>query len=106
MGGSAHAGMSEAEERETSFLAGPALDNVSIVDVSLGQQTRGFDITGHQYWHRHPWMSSDIILAMRTNLRPARRGLQTTETASLWYLSTDYPQRVQNAARTETGSQW
>ncbi len=106
MGGPARAGMSEAEERERSFLANQALDNVSIVDVSRGQQDRGFDITGHHYWYRHPWMSSDIIFAMRTNLPPARRGLQTTETGSIWYLSTDYPQRVQDAVRTEIGSQW
>lgn len=43
---------------------------------------------------------------MRTNLPPDRRGLQVTEINSLWYLSADYPKRVQDAARAEIGRQW
>jgi hypothetical protein len=42
------------------------------VDVSRHKEVRGFDIGGHHYWYRyrHPWMSSDILFLLRTNLPP------------------------------------
>ncbi|MGI9535931.1 MAG: alpha/beta hydrolase [Desulfocapsaceae bacterium] len=106
MGGQVRAGTTEAEGNELDFIASENLDNVSIIDVSLGQNQRGFDIIGHHYWYRHPWMSSDIIFIMRTDLPPQRRGLQPAEVSSLWYLSADYPQQVKEAAANELGSQW
>jgi esterase/lipase superfamily enzyme len=106
MGGTVRAGTSEAEDSETTYIAREGLGNVSIIDVSLGQQVRGFDIVGHHYWYRHPWMSSDIIFLMRTDLPPNRRGLQPTEHDSVWYLSSDYPRNVRDALKTELGSQW
>ncbi len=106
MGGSVRAGTAEAERQELDFIAGEHLDNVSIIDVSMGQDQRGFDIVGHHYWYRHPWTSSDIIFIMRTDLPPQDRGLQPAELGSLWYLSADYPQQVKEAATSELGSQW
>jgi esterase/lipase superfamily enzyme len=106
MGGTVRVGTSEAEHSETEYIAREGLGNVSIIDVSLGQQVRGFDIVGHHYWYRHPWMSSDIIFLMRTDLPPSRRGLQPTEHESVWYLSADYPRNVRDALKTELGSQW
>ena len=106
MGGSVRAGTTEAEGRELDYIASRHLDNVSIIDVSIGQDQRGFDIVGHHYWYRHPWMSSDIIFAMRTDLPPRRRGLQPAEVGGLWYLSADYPEKVKEAAAAELDSQW
>jgi hypothetical protein len=106
MGGPVRAGTSEAEAAELEYIDAAELDNVSIVDVSIGQEQRGFDIVGHHYWYRHPWMSSDIIFLMRTDLPPGRRGLQTSEIAGLWYLSADYPRKVKKAAHAELGDQW
>lgn len=106
MGGSDRAGTKGAEPDELAYIALKHLQNVSIVDVSIGQQQRGFDIVGHHYWYRHPWMSSDIIFVMRTDLPPNRRGLQSAESNGLWYLPGDYPARVRKAARTELGDQW
>lgn len=106
MGGTVRAGTTEAEPRELDYIASRHLDNVSIIDVSIGQDQRGFDIVGHHYWYRHPWMSSDIIFVMRTDLPPRRRGLQPAEVGGLWYLSADYPEQVKEAAATELDSQW
>ena len=106
MGGPVRAGTTEAERSELNFIGAENLDKVSIIDVSLGQDQRGFDIVGHHYWYRHPWMSSDIIFIMRTDLPPPRRGLQQAENGSIWYLSADYPQQVKEAAAIELGSQW
>ena len=106
MGGPIRAGTEEAVMEEASYLLSKSLENVSIIDVSLGQETRGFDIVGHHYWYRHPWMSSDVIFVMRTDLPPARRGLQTAEPKGLWYLPAEYPARVKKAVQTELGTNW
>lgn len=106
MGGVVRAGTSDAEDLEMKYIADEELDNVSIVDVSIGQDHRGFDIVGHHYWYRHPWMSSEIVFIMRTDLPPQRRGLQPAESGGLWYLSSEYPHRVRAAAMRELGNQW
>ena len=80
--------------------------NVEIIDVSAGKEERGFDIVGHHYWYRHPWMSSDIIFLMRTDLPPSRRGLSSSEVEGIWYLSSDYPEKIKRAAEIELDGQW
>lgn len=71
-----------------------ALERLEIVDVSIGAEERGFDITGHRYWFNHPWASSDVLLSIRTRLAPDERGLQRGDHAPLWYLPADYPNRL------------
>ncbi len=41
-----------------------AMPRLEAIDTSLGKQKRGFDITGHRYWFKHPWVNSDLILAL------------------------------------------
>lgn len=106
MGGSFRAGSLEAERIEQTFIISNNLSNVEIIDVSMGQNMRGFDIVGHHYWYRHPWISSDIIFTMRTNLPPSRRGLSPAELEGIWYLSTDYPEKIRKAAQVELEGQW
>jgi esterase/lipase superfamily enzyme len=106
MGGKIRAGDKSAEEGEIFYILKHNLSNVEIIDVSYGQEVRGFDIRGHHYWYRHPWISSDIIFLLRTDLPPIRRGLSETEMESIWYLSRDYPARIRQAVRDELGGQW
>jgi len=106
MHGKARAGTEDAEIIEERFIVENKLTNVEIIDVSRGQEIRGFDITGHHYWYRHPWMSSDIIFLMRTNLPPERRGLSSTELEGVWYLAENYPEKIQEAAGKELDGQW
>lgn len=106
MGGAARAGSQQAEIIEEQYILRKHLSNVEIIDVSLGQQVRGFDITGHHYWYRHPWMSSDIVFLMRTNLPPAARGLTKSQLEDVWYLSADYPEMIRDAAETALEGQW
>jgi len=75
MGGNVRTGTIDAEIIEEAFLLSNDIKNFEIIDVSAGKEERGFDIVGHHYWYRHPWMSSDIIFLMRTDLPPSRRGL-------------------------------
>jgi len=106
MGGTFRAGSLEAEQIEERFIVSHHLSNIEIIDVSFGQKVRGFDITGHHYWYRHPWMSSDIIFLMRTDLPPHRRGLSPAELEGIWYLSVDYPEKIRKAAEVELEGQW
>ena len=106
MGGSARAGMVEAEAEEEAFIVERHLENVEIIDVSRGQEVRGFDITGHHYWYRHPWTSSDMVFFMRTELRAEERGLSAAEQEGVWFLSRDYPGLVREAARAALDGQW
>lgn len=106
MGGDYRAGTLEAEEIEEDFIVRKHLSNVEIIDVSYGKDVRGFDIIGHHYWYRHPWMSSDIIFLMRTDLPPHRRGLSEAELEGIWYLSDDYPEKIREAAEAELKGQW
>jgi hypothetical protein len=91
MGGEIRVGEEKAEVIEEAFIVKNELPNVEIIDVSYGQEVRGFDITGHHFWYRHSWMSSDIIFLMRTDLPAHRRGLSKTELEGIWYLCPDYP---------------
>lgn len=106
MGGSVRTGTTDAEIIEEAFLLKNDIRNVEIIDVSVGKEERGFDITGHHYWYRHPWMSSDIIFLMRTDLPPSRRGLSFAEVEGIWYLSSDYPEKIKRAAQIELDGQW
>jgi esterase/lipase superfamily enzyme len=106
MGGRFRTGSAMAEKEEDDFIELLNLSNVQIVDVSMGKEKRGFDIIGHHYWYRHPWMSSDIIFLMRTNQHPSKRGLSPAELKSVWYLSKEYPQKAKEALEKELGSQW
>ena len=106
MGGNVRAGEEKAEVFEEAFIVKNKLSNVEIIDVSYGKKVRGFDISGHHYWYRHPWMSSDIIFLMRTDLPPHRRGLSPTELEGIWYLSPDYPQNIKKAAKEELKGTW
>jgi len=106
MGGKSRAGSLAAENIEEDYIVRKHLANVEIIDVSYGKKVRGFDITGHHYWYRHPWMSSDIVFLMRTDLPPARRGLTASELEGIWYLSADYPEKIRQAAETELDGQW
>lgn len=106
MGGAVRAGSQESEIIEEELIVSHHLSSVEIIDVSLGKDLRGFDIEGHHYWYRHPWVSSDIIFLMRTDLPPEARGLTPAKMEGVWYLSPDYPKKIRMAAEAELKGQW
>ena len=83
-----------------------SLERLEVIDVSLKSEKRGFDITGHRYWFNHPWASSDVLLAIRTDLEPAERGLERGQSPGLWYMPEDYPQRLKKALENATLRRW
>ncbi len=90
----------EADSDDTSALATAiqAMNNITVLDVSYQKEQRGFDITGHRYWFRNPWVSSDIILDLLTDWPANRRGLDPTSHPQVWGMTDRYPGRVQQAA--------
>ncbi|WP_339848069.1 alpha/beta hydrolase [uncultured Halopseudomonas sp.] len=106
MGGGNRAGEERSESAEQFFIHEHQITNIEIIDVSAGKQARGFDISGHHYWYRHPWISSDMVFLLRTGLRPERRGLDFSELEGIWYLSNDYPEKVRRAAQREMTGRW
>jgi len=94
MGGSTRIGQSSVElsdeQREKVLLA----NRLEYVNLSKGTESRGFDITGHRYWFNHPWASSDVLLAIRTDLGPAQRGLEQGDLPMVWWMPDDYPERL------------
>lgn len=106
MGGRERAGTEDAKGEEEAFIVDRRLSNVEIIDVSQGKAVRGFDITGHHYWYRHPWTSSDMVFFMRTDLRAEQRGLSASDLYGIWFLSQDYPEKVRKAAIEALDGEW
>lgn len=106
MGHGIRVGMREGEAVEEQFVQKHGINNFEVIDLSHGQEERGFDITGHHYWYRHPWASSDIIFLLRTDLAASRRGLSHSPQKNIWYLAPDYPKQVRDAAQNELQGQW
>jgi len=106
MKGGMRIGFKGAEEREKQFATDQNITNFEIVDVSFSKEIRKIDITGHHYWYRNPWASSDIIILLRTDLTAKNRGLSFAEMENFWYFSNDYPEKVRRAVEENLGTQW
>lgn len=73
------------------------LPRFEIINVSAFKDERGFDITGHHYWFENPWVSTDVLINVRTGLAPADRALTPTGKPATWGMKGDYPKRVGEA---------
>ncbi len=95
MGGGTRIGQRAQDMGEDELAAVREADRLEVIDVSRGWEGRGFDITGHRYWMDHPWASSDLVLAIRTDFSPRERGLEPVgDGGVLWALPADYPERL------------
>lgn len=83
-----------------------SLKHLEVVDVSEGTESRGFDITGHRYWFNHPWASSDVLLAIGTDLKPGERGLVPGSKPKQWDLPKDYPERLRRLPLEKATRRW
>ncbi len=83
------AGLTEAD------LESLRRDMVStFIDVEYAQQRAGKGSAGHSFWYDNPWVSSDLIAALKYGLPPAERGLIRTEDGAKWRFPEDYPDRI------------
>jgi esterase/lipase superfamily enzyme len=94
MGGGSRIGQRKTDLSDEQLRVVTAADRLEVVDVSRDWEGRGFDITGHRYWFDHPWASTDVVLAVRSDFSPEERGLASTENDRLWMIPADYPERL------------
>lgn len=106
MGGGRRLGFAPESLNDEEVAALRAMPRLEAIDTSLGKQRRGFDITGHRYWFKHPWVNSDLILALRTGAPAAKRGLSESSIGGVWEFSEEYPERIGGAAHRLTGGSW
>jgi len=106
MGGGQRLGLAPRKLSETELRTLREMPRLEVVDTSYGKDLRGFDITGHRYWFQHPWVNSDLLLALRTDADPSRRGLKAAPVHGVWYFGADYSQRISAVGRRLTTGQW
>lgn len=66
--------------------------NIQLIDVSVPQSMYGSGL-GHGYFHRDPWVSSDILTSASIS-NPSKRGLVKSKDGLFWEFSKDYPERL------------
>jgi len=71
--------------------------NLQMVDVTVPQKQYG-SLLGHGYFHRDPWVSSDILLGS-TIPNAADRGLQKSAEGVFWAFTKDYPEKLESLKR-------
>jgi hypothetical protein len=49
---------------------------------------------GHAYFRKSPWTSSDILVSLLYNLKPAERGLEKDAELPIWTFPPDYIQKL------------
>jgi hypothetical protein len=75
----------------------PKLDSIWVTYADEGRD--GGDFGGHGYWYQNPWVSTDVLISLRADVPPDRRGLKWIEGTRSWYFPNDYPQRVADMVR-------
>ena len=65
---------------------------LTIIDVTGAESaTTG---NGHACFRGSPWVSSDILMSLRYDLRPAERGIIVNDKNSIWSFPDDYISRL------------
>lgn len=106
MGGGKRLGTEWAEigpEQKRLLNQHPKLE---VIDTSYGKEARGFDIEGHRYWFQHPWVNSDLVIALRTDRPASQRGLSKGITPGLYYFAPSYGKGIGKVAAKLTGGSW
>jgi len=72
------------------------IDRLELIDVSGADGAEAGN--GHWYFRSSPWVSSDLLLGLLSDLGPAGRGLTRAPGTALWRFPEDYPDRLRQAA--------
>ena len=63
-----------------------------LINVSSAEQASTGK--GHNYFRQSPWVSSDILMALRFRLKPEDRGLYREQDSAIWQFPADYIERL------------
>ena len=103
--GARHHGVSRAGRPEPGELTA---EETRLVQAAFGEMA--FDLLlvdpdeipglargAHDFWYRHPWVSTDVLMQLLFQARPSERGLVALEDEHgrrAWTFGPDYPQRA------------
>jgi esterase/lipase superfamily enzyme len=81
-----------------------AQQKIHAIDVTYGERPREYGpSTGHGYWYKSTWVSTDVLASLRFDLRPDQRGLVLKDEKEQWYFPEDYPNRIVEAVEMNRG---
>ena len=109
-----HHGVSRAGRPDPAELTG---EETRLVQAAYGEMA--FDLLlvdpdvipglprgAHDFWYRHPWVSTDVLIQLLYQARPSERGLELLEDdrgRRAWTFGPDYPQRANEAIQQLAG---
>lgn len=80
----------QLSERSLHFLR--SQQHVTLIDVSNAENVTANN--GHAYFHKSPWVSSDLLLTLTTDLPPGERMLTRPDNSAVWHFPDDYVERL------------
>ncbi len=85
--------MSTVRSSGREFVASnPKLRFINVTDAEASNAA-----SGHGYFRQSPWVSGDILMTLRHDLSPARRGLVLNDEGPMWDFPPDYLTRIRMA---------
>lgn len=89
--------LTEEETRLVQAAFGDMAFDLLLVDPDM---IPGLARGSHDFWYRHPWVSTDVLIQLLYQARPSERGLVPLEDnrgRRAWTFGPDYPQRANQA---------
>ena len=74
----------------------PAMEKTLLIDVAAAEDAASGN--GHGYFVKSPWVSSDLLLTLRSCIPPAGRGLVLKPDGIVWQFPDNYPEMVGKTA--------
>ncbi len=72
------------------------VEGINFVSPENGVRILGaVDSLGHSYWYLNPWVSSDALITLTTQLPPKERGLMREGESPVWQFPDDYLARTE-----------
>ncbi len=62
---------------------------MTVIDAAEAVRQHG-SFVGHSYFHANPWVSSDLLVLLKTGAPPEERGLYREPDGGLWLFPKDY----------------
>ncbi|MDG2014586.1 MAG: alpha/beta hydrolase [Pirellulaceae bacterium] len=92
----------DLQEWESNVLSN--ISQIEMVDASVAEKMYA-TFLGHGYFHRDPWVSSDIG-AFILGQEPLQRGLKKEEGQVFWKFPKDFPTRLERIATEYSKTRW
>ncbi len=76
--------------KEVAAMKG--LEKTVMIDVAAAEDAAAGN--GHGYFVKSPWVSTDLLMALRSGVPPSKRGLTLKKDGLIWKFSDNYPMKV------------